>query len=156
MIRTKILHGKVDILLIDGLPEDAQIVTRPNRLIWYPYGNIYATESVKFPPGNWQPVNWIDKVSEDEAKEFVEIFARVFNGSVAYKSYNKCNEWFWTAKESLLSLVQSEIKIKNILIKPSDGDGVLRGNEGYQEAMKIWEAGEAQVWRNIYLLKKID
>lgn len=170
MIRTKILHGKVDILLIDGLPEDAIIgiakhggfVYRIPVLLGEPLRYI-----IDLPPGNWQPVNWLDKINENEAKELI-VDDLAFNHSTRetyylYKNYITGN-WLYSAKESLLSLVESQVKVKNIKRKCQ----CRMFTEQFEKCLFInkdvtscrifeeWQAEESKVWKNIYLLKYIN
>lgn len=128
MIQTKIIHGEVDILLIAGLPGDAECFSVAENK-----GNIYllsfsqnghVLHKNKLPPGNWQPINWLDKISEEEANELVEYDNERYYKDYLLKPTQRPLYQLRTAKKSLLSLVESD--------------------------------EEATVWKNIYLLKKID
>lgn len=76
-IRTKQLStGKVDILLVDGLPEGAHWFEhncnpkKPNEYV-YAVGK-QDDLVVDLPLGNWKFISTIEKLSEEEADELVE------------------------------------------------------------------------------------
>ena len=162
MILTKIITTpKVQILVIGGLPEDASNpMIKLNALFW---GEDQRTSFVRnMPNGKWQPIGFLKDLSEDEAKKLVENITRQDNEN-RYKNYLKKyglrdNWWsisFNTAKESLLSLIESEVKLKNKYGEFPDkyNTGLSYGME-YIGKVQEWEAEQETVFTNSFIIIK--
>lgn len=162
MIKTKlILTAKATILVIDGLPEDTIIISRPHKLIWYLPEDIYWTNGINLPPGKWQPLGFLDKIPEEVAKELVDIipiggYARADDKDHFY-DYSQEKSYVTSSTEALRSLVEANCKLENGYgeYPTKENTGLDYGME-YLGGVDMWETEEEKVFRNPYLLKKIN
>ena len=74
-METKLIKGKVDILLVDGLPKEARdfkyFNDKENPYMSYKLGVVVEREYA-FPQGNWKFISTIENLSEIEADGLVE------------------------------------------------------------------------------------
>lgn len=177
MIKVKVLEtNKVRILLVDGLPEDAEIFgvleggwtyeITDDTLMWIDPKDHKFPKSYYIPPGNWQALNFLDKVTEGEAKHLIDSDIGFTSKGVAktYKHY-PIGFYFETALQSLRSLVEANVKLRNQYgEKPVPGDcdsydhleggNILHTDEieEYYHDLEQWEAEEKQVYHNPFIL----
>lgn len=175
MIKTKIIKtDKAEILVIGGIPEDAVIgiIAHGGMIYRTPDASGYDVNRhvVDLPRGKWEQLGFFDNITDDVAKGLVDSYLQEIgwrsdgkhtgNNLLLYRNYKvevpvPVSMCYNSATESLHSLIEANVKLKNRLIKPWDGDGILRSNEGYQKAMKIWGSEQEKVFTNPFLLKKL-
>ena len=107
-MKTKIIKGKVDILLVDGLPKEARdfkyFNDKENPYMSYKLGVVVEREYA-FPQGNWKFISTIENLSEIEADGLVE---RQASDIKIYLNYNKMRfKIGMKAIESFQSLLQA-------------------------------------------------
>ena len=158
MILTKIIStDKVEILVIGGLPEEAvnvKIVKGENRnelFYWHNNATTFVRaiwDSVE--DGNWQPVGFLKDISECEANRLMG------NETTCNNFYNGTFTGIdTTAKESLLSLIESEVKLKNKYgeLNYDHLSGIYRSEKGQADDYE-WQAEQSDVFTNPFILIK--
>lgn len=152
MIKTKIISTpKGRLLVVGGMPEDAEhihyVELHGNYLISYhwPIGSQYHE---KVPSGNWQLMGKLSEVTEGQAEGIVETFD-VGDGIPGYENYIETDRYTNTAKESLQSLIEANVPLRNKYgEKPDDSLYVHYGNHLYENDYKRWQAEEDKVFTN--------
>jgi len=110
-ILTKIIKGKVDILVIGGLPENAsQVRFRFNRFLTYRRPHSSVIEMLNDPIlGNYKPIGFLKDISETQAKELVDYVAdtpgRIYSNGFIGDEFIFNKAW-----EALSDLVKSNIE----------------------------------------------
>jgi hypothetical protein len=134
MILTKIITtSKAEILVLGGLPEDAEIkdyLSAKISAIWTdPNGH-----NLMFPDGNWQLLGKLHEVTEGQASHIVEETDNPFHYGQGnpYIKYGTDTECVFTALESLQSLIEANCNLENAFGGPPRKD-----QEKYH---KVWNA----------------
>lgn len=136
-MKSKIINGKVKILVTDGIPDKAS--------------EIYK---------KWEMLGHYKELSEEQWKGIVED-SQVYdpNGHpyepiTAYKDYLSGN-WVVTATESGLSMIESEVLLRNPYEKPridnyrDNGRWIYEfADADYENELSNWQAAEDQVFHN--------
>lgn len=143
MILSKTIStAKVQLLVIGGLPEDCVLAKHKYEKVHFRYKELDGSWAGYDVPGNWQPVGFLKDLNEDDAKGMVEKIGHVSTGDV-FMRYTDENSWCWTAKESLLSLIESEVKLKNPLADSISAPDIDE-----------WQAEQSEVFTNPFILIK--
>jgi hypothetical protein len=163
MILTKIITTpKVQLLVIGGLPEDCVLAKHKYEKVHFRYKELDGSWVGYDVPGNWQPVGFLKDLNEDDAEKLVQKVSRQ-DSEDKYKNYREKygvidNWWsvsFDTAKESLLSLIESEVKLKNKYgeLNYDHLSGIYRSEKG-QADDEEWQTEQSEVFTNPFILIK--
>ena len=159
ILQKKIKTSKAQILVVGGLPEDAEIkdyLSAKISAIWTdPNGH-----NLMFPDGNWQLLGKLHEVTEGQASHIVEETDNPFHYGQGnpYIKYGTDTECVSTALESLQSLIEVNCKLVNRLPHPDCECITEYDREGCDSSTtKCWEYinEQANVFTNpIIFLKK--
>lgn len=153
-ILTKIIETpKAKILVVGGLPEDAMIKQAVRGKLNIQVNSFTDITIYKYniPPGNWQLLGKLNEITEDVANELVDNPNE--NGDYCDYVYDP-DESYWqteTAKESLLSLVEANVKMKNKYgNEPPSASEMFDGvsNMEHADNFEAWQAEEETVFTN--------
>ena len=165
---------KCEILVLGGLPEDCVLTKHKYERVHFRYKELDGLWAGYDVPHNWQPVGFLKDVNEDEAEKLVEKIT--FD---KWKHYGDVPDYFEylfdTAKESLLSLIESEVKLKNKYgdepipfvskkykrLPPTitSFSEVYIGNDqsilmNYEYVLKSWQSEQSEVFTNPFIMIK--
>lgn len=174
ILQKQITTSKSTILVIGGLPEDAENIRIDRYLRYFSDGDAWI-HGGGLPPGDWQPLGFLKDITEDVAKELVDSFcgaASDYNTEricIVYNDYGK-GATFSTALESLHSLIKSNCKLKNkygdnpksldeYIRRSEDSNGVSFIDEAqralYDLYLQNYKTEQSEVFTNPFLLSKL-
>ena len=157
ILQKQIITSKSTILVIGGLPEDAENIRIDRYLRYFSDGGAWIHEG-DLPPGDWQPLGFLKDITEDVAKGLVDKISRV---DYIFMNYTDENEWCWCAIQSLNSLIEANCKLKNkygnecpVLIDYKD-DPLGCASAVRYHRIGLWKQEQSKVFTNLFLLKKV-
>lgn len=147
-------------LLAIKLPEDATEIgfykvtgfTPDDYVLCYYINGLLVTEFLDELSGDWKEIGLWGSVSEEKAELIVDTCWNVGWMNYVNREPGICSG-IDTALESLQSLLETQIKLRNTLKQPMALPG-FEDNEGYLKSKEKWKTAEAEVWKHFYLTFK--
>lgn len=155
-MQTQTFETSKGTLMAIRLPEEATKAEIVGERIMYHHKD-GASATGRFLSGDWKEIGIWGSVSEERAElvvestEYYEPISQQYTVPV-FRDYSS-DSWTWSALESLQSLLETKIPIRNSKPKP-DQCGYM-GPCGLSCEWDEWQTSEAEVWKNIYLMYKM-
>lgn len=155
-LKIKIIETPKALVLVVDMPTDAinAIVDEGHLSVFHKSQHIFHHE---IPQGNWQLLGKLSEITEEQWKGIVEDVEPASLG--LFPDYNfkpnrlKAVSWCSSATESGLSLIESEVMLKNPLgdKEPEDIPDLGAFTHYQRNKWKQWQAAEDQVFHNPHL-----
>ena len=109
-----------------------------SELLYTVDGDDDSLRKIKLPPGDWKEIGLWGSVTEENAKEVVDVRGGAYH--------------FSTALATLHSLFETGISLRNTKSHPADINPTSRAH--YDKLSDEWQSAEAEVWKHFYLIFK--